>query len=109
MILKMSALAKAYRIRPDDRFNLSSISTASHPFCKDKVAGKKDIPDLLERLGRLQNLLYANKTHSLLIILQGMDTSGKDGTIRHVMSGISPQGCTVASFKEPTPEEQAHD
>ena len=105
----MSALSKAYRIRPGDRFRLEAISTSHHPFCKDKDESKKDIPVILERLSRLQNLLYANKTRSLLVILQGMDTSGKDGTIRHVMSGVSPQGCQVASFKEPTPEELAHD
>jgi PPK2 family polyphosphate:nucleotide phosphotransferase len=57
----------------------------------------------------LQNLFYAEKKHALLIILQGMDTSGKDGTIRHVFSCINPQGCKVKSFKTPTEEEKSHD
>ena len=57
----------------------------------------------------MQNLFYAEGKHSLLIILQGMDTSGKDGTIRHVFSCINPQGCIVKSFKTPTEEEKLHD
>lgn len=64
---------------------------------------------LVKRLDDLQYLLYAEKKRALLIVLQGMDAAGKDGTIRHVMAGINPQGCRVTSFKVPTPEEQAHD
>jgi PPK2 family polyphosphate:nucleotide phosphotransferase len=63
----------------------------------------------LERLRELQQLLYADKRYALLIVLQALDAGGKDGTIRHVMSGVNPQGCTVTSFKIPTPEERAHD
>src|SRR5262245_55250164 len=61
------------------------------------------------KLTSLQEVLYAEGRRALLIVLQGMDASGKDGTIRHVMSGVNPQGCSVTSFKVPTPEEQAHD
>ena len=57
------------------------------------------------RLNKLQYLLYAEAKHALLVVLQGLDAAGKDGTIRHVMSGINPQGCRVASFKTPSPEE----
>src|ERR1700722_12969869 len=64
---------------------------------------------ILKRLDGLQYLFYAVKKRALLIVLQGIDTSGKDGTIRHVMSGMSPQGCRVTSFKGPTSEELAHD
>jgi PPK2 family polyphosphate:nucleotide phosphotransferase len=63
----------------------------------------------LVRLRELQHMLYADKRHSLLIVLQGLDASGKDGTIRHVMSGVNPQGCDVTSFKAPTAEELARD
>jgi PPK2 family polyphosphate:nucleotide phosphotransferase len=63
----------------------------------------------LQRLDDLQYLFYAVKQQALLIVLQGIDAAGKDGTIRHVMSGISPQGCRVTSFKNPSPEELAHD
>jgi PPK2 family polyphosphate:nucleotide phosphotransferase len=73
----------------------------------DKTQAK--LAKTLHRLDDLQQLLYAEKKRALLVILQAMDAGGKDGTIRHVMSGVSPQGCTVTSFKEPTPEELAHD
>src|SRR5262249_18848866 len=62
-----------------------------------------------KKLGDLQELLYAEKKHALLIVLQAMDAGGKDGTIRHVMSGVNPQSCQVTSFKEPTAEELGHD
>ncbi len=63
----------------------------------------------LNRLRELQHLLYADKRYSLLIVLQGLDAAGKDGTIRHVMSGVNPQGCDVTSFKAPTAEQLARD
>src|SRR5579863_8125906 len=63
----------------------------------------------LDRLRELQHLLYADKRYALLIVLQGLDAAGKDGTIRHVMSGVNPQGCEVTSFKAPSTEELAHD
>ncbi len=77
-------------------------------FTKDdehKVALAEDI----ERLDELQYLMYAEDRHALLIVLQGMDASGKDGTIRHAMSAFNPQGCRVTAFKTPTPEELQHD
>ncbi|MEQ1628428.1 MAG: polyphosphate kinase 2 family protein, partial [Nitrospira sp.] len=74
---------------------------------KDKA--KADTAKLIARLTGLQERLYANATRSLLIVLQGMDTSGKDGTIRNVMSGVNPQGCNVVAFKAPSKDELAHD
>ena len=74
-----------------------------------KSKAKEDAAKLIEKLATIQELLYANGTRSLLVVLQGMDTSGKDGTIRHVMSGINPQGCRVVSFKAPSSEELRHD
>ncbi len=74
---------------------------------------KKDIKERMDELRsemiKLQNLLYAESKHAVLIILQAMDTGGKDGTIRHVMAGVDPQGCDVKSFKVPTAEELSHD
>ena len=64
---------------------------------------------LNQRIGELQELLYAAGSHAVLVVLQGMDTSGKDGTISHVMASVNPQGCRVASFKAPSSEELAHD
>jgi PPK2 family polyphosphate:nucleotide phosphotransferase len=80
----------------------------------DKGGENKDISAVMlaklgEELGGLQEWLYAAQTHSVLVVLQGLDTSGKDGTIAHVMASMNPQGCDVASFKVPTPEEAAHD
>ncbi len=76
-------------------------------------AKKGDADAELQSLGatmaKQQELLYAAQTHSVLIVLQGLDTSGKDGTISHVMSHVNPQGCAVAAFKVPTPDEAAHD
>lgn len=70
---------------------------------------KVSLEKSLARLDKLQYLLYAEHKHALLIVLQGRDAAGKDGTIRHVMSGVNPQGCTVAPFKKPTPDELSHD
>ena len=75
----------------------------------DKHDSTKELDALGEELDGLQEWLYAAQTHSVLIVLQGLDTSGKDGTISHVMGSVNPQGCAVASFKVPTPEEAGHD
>lgn len=87
---------------------LKDISTrAPHGF--DKAETKKENERIKEKLNDLQNLLYAENKHSVLLILQGMDASGKDGAIRNVFSGLNPQGITVISFKTPTAEELNHD
>ena len=80
----------------------------------DKLGFKKDdesdeLAKSIARLDELQYLLYAEHQHALLIVLQGIDASGKDGTIRHVMTGFNPQGCRVTAFKTPTAEEADHD
>jgi PPK2 family polyphosphate:nucleotide phosphotransferase len=75
----------------------------------DKAAAKKETKKNVKRLAELQNILYAEGKHALLIVLQAMDAGGKDGAIRNLMSGINPQGVHVTSFKKPTDEELAHD
>src|SRR5260370_42527515 len=75
----------------------------------DRALAAAEIEKLSEELGELQQLLAAAQHHSLLIVLQGMDTSGKDGAIRHVMAQVNPLGCEVRSFKGPTTRERAHD
>jgi PPK2 family polyphosphate:nucleotide phosphotransferase len=70
---------------------------------------KAGLKKACEKLDSLQYLLYAEHKHALLVVLQGLDAAGKDGTIRHVMAGVNPQGCVVTPFKEPTKEELAHD
>jgi PPK2 family polyphosphate:nucleotide phosphotransferase len=69
---------------------------------------RKELASFVDELSTAQTLLWASNAYALLIVLQGMDASGKDGTIRHVMSGVNPQGCQVASFGPPTPEERSH-
>ncbi len=76
---------------------------------KYKKVAEKDLRQFVDELTEAQRLFWANDTHALLIVLQAMDAAGKDGTIRHVMSGVNPQGCTVQAFKEPSAEELSHD
>lgn len=87
---------------------LKDISTrAPKSLNKDKV--KKETEKLKEKLGALQNLMYAEGKHALLVVLQGMDASGKDGTIRNVFGAVNPMGCRVVAFKKPTELEMGHD
>lgn len=87
---------------------LSSISTRA-PKDFDKVATKAKTTAILQKLNELQNLLYAESRHAILVVIQGMDASGKDGVIRNVFGQFNPQGVTVKSFKVPTAEELSHD
>ena len=87
---------------------LSKIDAAQHGNISEEEARKR-VPRYANELYVLQELMYGSAMSSVLIVLQGMDTSGKDGTISHVMSHINPQGCSVAPFKVPTPIESAHD
>jgi len=75
----------------------------------DKDITKKKTSEILDKLDDLQNLLFAEGKHSVLVLIQGMDASGKDGVIRNVLGVLNPQGVTVRSFKVPTPEELSHD
>ncbi|MEW6611761.1 MAG: PPK2 family polyphosphate kinase [Pseudomonadota bacterium] len=89
--------------------SLDQVDAAGHPGSEDKEAARQALVKHREQLAELHDLLYANRRHALLIILQGMDTSGKDGTIRHVLSGLNPVGTQVLSFKAPNDLERAHD
>ncbi|MCC6968137.1 MAG: polyphosphate kinase 2 family protein [Nitrospira sp.] len=103
----------AYRIKPECRLTLTRFDpddTGAYKKNEDgKAKAKAAAAEFIATLDQLQERLYANGTRSLLIVLQGMDTSGKDGTIRSVMSGVNPQGCRVVSFKSPSSEELSHD
>jgi PPK2 family polyphosphate:nucleotide phosphotransferase len=99
-----------YRIKPKQKINLKEWDPNETPaFDGGKNEGKAKLLKLNEELEALQELLYAEGKHRLLVILQGMDASGKDGVIRHVFEGVNPQGVSVVGFKTPTPEELAHD
>ncbi len=99
------------RVKKGDNVDLSSIDTRGTPEWDgdDKDEGKAALPALNERLEALQELLYAQGTERLLVVIQAMDAGGKDGTVRHVFEGVNPTGVRVASFKRPTEAELAHD
>jgi PPK2 family polyphosphate:nucleotide phosphotransferase len=99
-----------YRVKPGAEVDLSKWSTnTTDGFDGDKAQAQAVLLGLNERLGQLQQLLYAQAEHKMLIVLQGMDTSGKDGTIKHVFRTINPLGVKVANFKRPNDVELAHD
>lgn len=104
---------KQYLVKPGVRFSLNKCDpddTGDYKKNDDgKASAKAETEKSIATVSRLQERLYANGTRALLIVLQGMDTSGKDGTIRSVMSGVNPQGCKVVSFKSPSSEELSHD
>lgn len=91
-----------------EKIALQNISTRA-PKDWDKEDTKEKNKDIIKELDDLQNLLYAEGKHSILVIIQGMDASGKDGVIRNVLGNMNPQGVTVKSYKAPTPEELSHD
>jgi PPK2 family polyphosphate:nucleotide phosphotransferase len=99
----------AFRVHPGADIKLHDSPTAIKPFCKSKKRYRKLLEEHVAELNSLQQLHYASKRYALLLIFQGMDAAGKDGAIRHVMSGINPQGCDVVSFKQPSTEELEHD
>jgi PPK2 family polyphosphate:nucleotide phosphotransferase len=108
--MKSSEIAQRFRIDRPETFRLREhdpADTAGLP--KDKDAFQEMLRADSKRLGKLQERLYAEGRWAVLIILQGMDASGKDGIIKHVLAGVDPQGCEVHSFKAPSAEELAHD
>jgi PPK2 family polyphosphate:nucleotide phosphotransferase len=98
-----------FRILQDSAVNLKDHPTDFTGGFDDKKAAEKELEANVERLAELQDVLYAQNVHALLIIIQAMDAAGKDSVIKHVMSGINPQGCQVYSFKQPSAEELDHD
>lgn len=98
-----------YIVRPGSKVSLKKFDPDSHGEFKNKEAAGEKLQKDIEELARLQDVFYAADTYSLLIIFQAMDAAGKDGAIKHVMSGLNPQGCQVASFKSPSAKELDHD
>jgi len=101
--------SKDFRVRPREKTKLNERPTIVKPFCKSQKEYQKLLGEHVEELSSLQNLHYASNRYALLLIFQGMDAAGKDGAIRHVMSGVNPQGCQVFSFKQPSADELEHD
>jgi PPK2 family polyphosphate:nucleotide phosphotransferase len=101
--------SKHFRVSAGKVVKLKNWPTRVKPFCASKKQYDRLLEEHIRELSRLQGLLYAHNRYSLLIIFQAMDAAGKDGAIKHVMSGVNPQGCQVHSFKQPSAEELAHD
>ncbi len=104
-------LSKPYRVTSGKKFRLEDVDPGDtlHFTSEDKLRAKEGLERGIEVLAELQDILYAQDRWSVLIVFQAMDAAGKDGTIKHVMSGVNPQGCDVHSFKAPSAEELDHD
>jgi PPK2 family polyphosphate:nucleotide phosphotransferase len=105
---KSRSLRELLRVEPGSRIRLADVDPgATHGYTKARSAG--ELEQGLERLADLQNRLWAEEKHPILVVLQGIDTAGKDGSIKHVMRAFNPMGCSVTSFRVPTPIEASHD
>ncbi len=98
-----------YLVKPHTRVDLKKTPTSDMGGFKSEQAAAAVLVEQRRKFAELQEIFYASQKKALLIVLQGMDTAGKDGTIRHIFSGVSPQGCDVTAFKVPTPLEAHHD
>lgn len=97
-----------FLVKPNSKLDLSKIDTAYSANLKSKDEGKKLLQENIKIMRELQSKLYAQDRYSLLLVFQAMDAAGKDGTIKHVMSGVNPQGTQVCSFKQPSTNELEH-
>jgi PPK2 family polyphosphate:nucleotide phosphotransferase len=104
----MKINSKDFRVR-GEKVNLKKWPTIIKPFCKSKKRYQELLEEHVEALSSLQRLHYASGHYALLVIFQALDAAGKDGSIRHIMSGVNPEGCEVFSFKQPSAEELKHD
>ena len=100
---------KDFQVMEGRRVELKKCPTMIKPFYKSQDQYKEILDQHISELSDLQNILYADNRYAILLIFQAMDAAGKDGAIKHVMSGVNPQGCQVFSFKHPSPEELDHD
>jgi PPK2 family polyphosphate:nucleotide phosphotransferase len=107
--MKTKIHSKDFRVRHEERVKLKEWPTRVKPFFKSSAEYQRLLEEHVAELSSLQNLHAASNRYALLLIFQGMDAAGKDGAIRHVMSGVNPQGCEVFSFKQPSEEELKHD
>jgi PPK2 family polyphosphate:nucleotide phosphotransferase len=105
----MPHLLDQFRVTPGSAPELARRDPDDRPGAPSKEEGAERLAEIVDRLSVLHNRLFAEATRSVLLVLQGMDTAGKDGTIRKVFTGVNPQGCRVQSFRAPTETELAHD
>jgi PPK2 family polyphosphate:nucleotide phosphotransferase len=111
LIKRAAAFAKPYRVTDGKKFRLKNYDPGDtmELQSEDKPRAKEALQNGVQVLAELQDMLYAQRTWSLLLVFQAMDAAGKDGAIKHVMSGVNPQGCQVYSFKGPSAEDLDHD
>jgi PPK2 family polyphosphate:nucleotide phosphotransferase len=107
--VKLKINSQDFRVPPGKKVDLHQWPTVVEPFFKSKEQYRELLKSHVEGLSSLQQLHYAFGRYAVLLIFQGIDSAGKDGAIRHVMSGVNPQGCEVFSFKQPSAEELKHD
>jgi PPK2 family polyphosphate:nucleotide phosphotransferase len=105
----MKINSKSFQVRAGKKVKLKKWRTKIKPSYKSKGQYKEILSEHIRKLSAQQNLLFASNHYSLLLIFQALDAAGKDGAIKHVMSGVNPQGCEVISFKQPSAEELEHD
>ena len=105
----MSNFLKKLIVEPGCKIKLRDVDPDYHGKHESHKAALPEIQTLLQKMDQLQYLMYAEKKHSLLIVLQGLDAGGKDGVVRHVITGMNPAGCKVIGFKQPTAEDLEHD
>ncbi len=96
-------------VPPNQKIKLKNYDPGYTNGLKDKVAAQEELQEGVQKLAKYQDILYAQDSYALLVIFQAMDAAGKDSTIKHVMSGVNPQGCQVYSFKAPSSEDLDHD
>ena len=105
----MSNYRKKLIVKPGSRIRLKHFDPSYHGKHESRESALPEIQKNLQKMDQLQYLMYAENKHSLLIVLQGLDAAGKDGVVRHVLTGMNPEGCVSVNFKQPTKEELAHD
>lgn len=98
-----------FHVKPDSKLRLNDLDPAYKGEHESAETARQETEQFREKLAHQQALLYAQRKHSVLVVLQAMDAGGKDGTVNHVFSALNPQGTTVVGFKQPTPFELAHD
>jgi PPK2 family polyphosphate:nucleotide phosphotransferase len=108
LVKEVAGIADPFRVTNGEQFHLKDYDPADTSGLKDKDKALRTLQQSVDLLSHFQEKLYAQNRWAMLVIFQAMDAAGKDGAIKHVMSGINPQGCSVTAFKAPSPEELAH-
>ena len=105
----MSNYLKKLIVKPGSKIRLKHFDPGYHGKHESRRSALPEIQENLQKMEELQYLMYAENKHSLLVVLQGLDAAGKDGLVRHVLTGMNPSGCISVNFKQPTAEDLAHD